>query len=244
MTEEGPVLLKNYEAVFPILASNYKKVAVFGVDRSNQSQVSENHGGFVIDSTIVVQSPFDALKGRGQQKNITYTHFKAYLGAGQFAAAPPSLFSEGGLNVTYHTTADYSGHINQTGFASNITAATYPDALWLSWPQVFSCVYEGTFLPNVTGLYHFSLTGQGDSILYIDGQVFAITPNVYAESLPFRKMKHLASQDRVVFFFGAAVDLPARRACHFDFQVERENRSAMSLRNRSRSRYFVSDVSH
>lgn len=170
MAEDGSVLLKNDNQTLPLSSLKYSKIAVFGIDGTNQSQVTENHGGFVIDSTMVVQSPLDALNRRAsEENNMTITYSEAYPGTGQFPTAPSSLFIGGGLNVTYYTTTDYSGPANQTGFVNNITAAIYPSELWSSWPQVFSCVYEGTFKPNTSGLHHFSLTGQGDALLFIGG---------------------------------------------------------------------------
>ncbi|KAI4931901.1 uncharacterized protein J4E92_003799 [Alternaria infectoria] len=174
MAEDGSVLLKNDDHTLPLSRQKYKHVAVYGVDGTNQSQVTENHGGFVIDTTMVVQSPLDALKQRaGKEGNMTVTYAEAYPGTGQFLTVPSSMFVNDGLNVTYYTTTDFSGPINQTDFVPNITAASFPKELWVSWPQVFSCVYEGTFKANTSGMYHFSLTGQGDAILHINGQVIA-----------------------------------------------------------------------
>lgn len=173
MTEEGSVLLKNEGKVLPLSRAKYGRIAVFGADATNQSQVTENHGGFVIDTTMVVQSPLDALKRRGAQEDITVKYSESYPGTGQFSTVPSSMFVEGSLNVTYYATTDFSGPINQTAVVSSITAATFPPESWESWPQVFSCVYEGAFKPNTSGMYHFSLTGQGDAVLQIDGEVIA-----------------------------------------------------------------------
>lgn len=174
MAEDGSVLLKNDDQTLPLSPQKYTYVAVYGVDGTNQSQVTENHGGFVIDTTMVVQSPLDALKQRASKEgNMTVTYAEAYPGTGEFPTVPSSMFVDDGLNVTYYTTTDFSGPINQTDFVPNITSASFPKELWVSWPQVFSCVYEGTFKANTSGMYHFSLTGQGDAVLYIDGQVIA-----------------------------------------------------------------------
>ncbi|KAK8063903.1 beta-glucosidase [Apiospora saccharicola] len=153
MVEDGAVLLKNDESTLPLSAAKYAKIAVFGVGATNQSQVSENHGGFVIDSTMVVQAPLDALKRRGAAENISV--------------------KGGRVRATYYTTANFTGPVNQTLLVPNITAAAYPADLWRSWPQVFSAVYEGTFLPNATGTHHFSLAGQGTALLYLGGDLVA-----------------------------------------------------------------------
>jgi beta-glucosidase len=174
MAEDGSVLLKNDDQTLPLSPQKYTHVAVYGVDGTNQSQVTENHGGFVIDTTMVVQSPLGALKQRASKEgNMTVTYAEAYPGTGEFPTVPSSMFVDDGLNVTYYTATDFSGPINQTDFVPNITSASFPKELWVSWPQVFSCVYEGTFKANTSGMYHFSLTGQGDAVLYIDGQVIA-----------------------------------------------------------------------
>lgn len=166
LVEEGAVLLKNEDATLPLSGSKYKSIAVFGLDATNQSQVTENHGGFVIDSTMVTQAPFDWIKNYGENQNITVQYGEAYPGTGTFAQVPSSMFQD--LNVTYWTTTDQSGPINQTLVVQNITAATYPAELWVSYPQVFSSKHTGKFMPTTTGLYHFSMTGQGDALLYVD----------------------------------------------------------------------------
>lgn len=66
-----------------------------------------------------------------------------------------------------------SGPINQTLIVSNITSASYPAELWVAYPQVFSARYEGSFMPTTTGMYHFSMTGQGDALLFINDALIA-----------------------------------------------------------------------
>lgn len=167
MVEDGAVLLKN-DGALPISPEKYSKIAVFGVGATTENQVSENHGGFVIDSTMVVQAPLDAIKRRGSNENISVEYSEAYPGTGQFPTIPSSMFLGGGVNVTYYKTTDFSGPINKTEVVPNITIATYPPSLWQAYPDVFSAVYEATFLPNTTGMYHFSMYGQGTALLYLD----------------------------------------------------------------------------
>lgn len=173
MVEDGAVLLKNDEDVLPLSASKYSKIAVFGVGATDQNQVSENHGGFVRDTTMVVAAPLTYLQQRGLEENITVEYAEAYPGTDQFPTIPSSMFKNGGVNVTYWTTTDFSGPINQTDFLPNITAATYPPELWQAWPQVWSAKYEGVFLPNTSGTYHFSLVGQGTALLYLNDSLVA-----------------------------------------------------------------------
>ncbi|KAL5316043.1 hypothetical protein ACEPPN_016918 [Leptodophora sp. 'Broadleaf-Isolate-01'] len=172
MAEEGSVLLKNIGAVLPLSAEKYKSIAIFGADSTELAQVTENHGGFVIDKTLVVKDPLSAIKARGETDNITVKYSEAYPGTQQFPTIPSSMFGDG-LNVTYWTTTDFTGPISQTEILPNITAPSFPAELWVSYPQVFSATYDGTFSPNTTGVYHFSLTGQGTAALYIAGVLVA-----------------------------------------------------------------------
>ncbi|KAL3427319.1 glycoside hydrolase family 3 domain protein [Phlyctema vagabunda] len=169
MTEDGAVLLKNEDATLPLGSAKYQSIAIFGVDATNASQISENHGGFVIDRTTVVQSPLDRITARAALDNITVSYSEGYPGTGQFPTIPSSMFGDG-LNVTYWTNTNFSGPSNQTLTVGNITAGMFPEELWTGYPQVFSSRYTGFLTPNTTGLHHFSLTGQGDAILYIDGK--------------------------------------------------------------------------
>ncbi|KAK8058575.1 glycoside hydrolase family 3 domain-containing protein [Apiospora phragmitis] len=173
MVEDGSVLLKNADSTLPLSSAKYSKIAVFGVDATAEVQVSENHGGFVIDNTTVVQAPLEALQRRGAAENISAKYAEAYPGTGQFPTIQSSMFKDGGVQVSYYTNTNFTGPVNQTERVPNITMASYPAALWQSWPQVFSAVYEGTFLPNATGTYHFSLYGQGTALLYLDGALVA-----------------------------------------------------------------------
>ncbi|KAK8035146.1 beta-glucosidase [Apiospora rasikravindrae] len=173
MVEDGSVLLKNAESTLPLSSAKYPKIAIFGMDATTEAQVSENHGGFVIDSTMVVQAPLEALQRRGAAENISVKYAEAYPGTGQFPTIPSSMFKDGGVQATYYTNTNLTGPVNQTEFVRNITMASYPSALWQSWPQVFSTIYEGTFLPSTTGTYHFSLYGQGTALLYLDGALVA-----------------------------------------------------------------------
>lgn len=173
MVEDGAVLLKNDQDVLPLASTKYSNIAVFGIGATDQNQVSENHGGFVIDTTMVVAAPLTFLSERGVEENITVSYAEAYPGTGQFGTVPSSMFKNGGVNVTYWTMTDFTGPVNQTAFVSNITAATYPEELWQAWPQVFSAKYEGIFLPNTSGTYHFSLVGQGDALLYLNDTLVA-----------------------------------------------------------------------
>lgn len=173
MVEDGAVLLKNDDSTLPLSQTKYSKIGVFGVGATDQNQVSENHGGFVIDSTMVVAAPLTSLQQRGAEGNITVDYAEAYPGTGQFGTVPSTMFKNGGVNVTYWTTTDFSGPVNQTDFIANITAASYPSELWQAWPQVWSAKYEGIFLPNTSGKYYFSLVGQGTALLYLNDSLVA-----------------------------------------------------------------------
>jgi beta-glucosidase len=168
MVEDGAVLLKNDNETLPLSSDKYNRIAVFGVGATTQNQVSENHGGFVKDSTMIVQAPLAAFERRGVAEGIEVHYAEAYPGNGMFPTILPSMFLDGGLNVSYYNNLDFSGPPAVTDFVPNITAATYPPDLWKAYPDTFTAVYEGIFLPNTTGTYHFSLVGTGTSLLYLD----------------------------------------------------------------------------
>jgi len=73
---------------------------------------------------MVTQAPFDWIKKYGTAQNITVEYSEAYPGTGTFAQVPSSMFPDG-LNVTYWTTADWTGPINQTLIVPNITAGNF-----------------------------------------------------------------------------------------------------------------------
>ena len=168
MVEDGAVLLKNDDETLPLSSAKYTKIAVFGVGATTQNQVSENHGGFVKDSTMVVQAPLAVIERRGAAEGIEVRYAEAYPGNGVFPTIPSSMFLDGGLNVSYYSNLGFSGPPAVTDFVLNITAATYPSELWEAYPDAFTAMYEAVFLPNTTGTYHFSLVGSGTSLLYLD----------------------------------------------------------------------------
>lgn len=173
LVEEGSVLLKNDHETLPLQKQKYRSIAVFGADATSKIQFSEKHGGFVIDSTTVVQSPLENIKKSASEEGISVTYSEAYPGTDTFATVPSHMFGESGLNVTYWKTVDWSGPINRTIKVDNITLEDYPVELGATWPDIFSSRYEGIFYPNTTGLYHFSLYGNGNAVLYIDGKLTA-----------------------------------------------------------------------
>ncbi|KAL4900067.1 glycoside hydrolase superfamily [Aspergillus multicolor] len=175
IVEEGAVLLKN-EGVLPLGQGKEKTIAVFGAGAADQAAVTELHGGFVLDTTMVVQKPVDYIRARAKQDNITVLYSEAYPGTNEFPTVPSSMFGSAGLNVTYWTSTDFSGFPNRTVHADNITAISYPADIGAVWPEVFSSRYEGTFYPNVSGRYHFSLSGNGGGRLYLDNKLVADMP--------------------------------------------------------------------
>ncbi|KAH7024810.1 glycoside hydrolase family 3 domain-containing protein [Microdochium trichocladiopsis] len=171
MVEDGAVLLENKDSALPLSPAKYSKVAVYGRGATKENQVTLNHGGFVKDSSMVVQAPLDHIRSRGEAEGMEVRYAEAYPGNGIFPTIPPSMFKDGHVKATYYNNAQFSGPANTTEFLPNITINTYPGYLWDAWPQEFSVVYEATFLPNTTGGYHFSIVGSGTALLYLDGQL-------------------------------------------------------------------------
>ncbi|KAH7308010.1 glycoside hydrolase family 3 domain-containing protein [Stachybotrys elegans] len=168
LAEDGMVLLKNEGQLLPLSKHKYKRIAMFGRGATNQTHVTEEHGGFVLDNGMVTQAPFDHIKKRGDAEGISVKYAEAHPGTGPYPTAPSSMFQD--LKCTYWNNTDWSGKINQTVYPQNITSGKFPANMFRSWPDVFSSKYEGKFLANTTGLYHFSLYGQGDAVLRLNGQ--------------------------------------------------------------------------
>ncbi|KAK2044729.1 glycoside hydrolase family 3 domain-containing protein [Colletotrichum somersetense] len=168
LVEDGMVLLKNENQLLPLSRHKYSKIAMFGRGATNGTHVTEQHGGFPLDATMVTQAPFDHIKKRGEMEGISVRYAEAHPGTGPYPTIPSSMFKD--LKATYWNTTDWSGKINQTVYPQNITSGMFPRNMFQAWPDVFSSVYEGKFLPNTTGLYHFSLNGQGDAVLLLNGQ--------------------------------------------------------------------------
>lgn len=109
---------------------------------------------------------------RGANQSISVQYATAYPGIDTFPVIHSSYFKDGGLNVSYWTTANWTGLINQIDFVPNITTS-FPAELYQVWDDVFSCIYQGTLLPNTSGIHHFSLDGSGDALLFIDDVLIA-----------------------------------------------------------------------
>ncbi|KAK2008142.1 glycoside hydrolase family 3 domain-containing protein [Colletotrichum eremochloae] len=168
LAEDGMVLLKNEQQLLPLSRHKYKNIAVFGHGATNDTHVTEEHGGFPLDSNMVTQAPFDHIEKRGEIEGISVRYAEAHPGTGPYPTIPSSMFKD--LKATYWNTTNWSGKANQTVYPHNITSGMFPKNMFQAWPDVFSSEYEGKFLPNTTGLYHFSLYGQGDAVLLLNGQ--------------------------------------------------------------------------
>ncbi|KAF4337518.1 glycoside hydrolase family 3 domain protein [Fusarium beomiforme] len=168
LAEDGMVLLKNEQQLLPLSKHKYKKIAMFGRGATNDTHVTEEHGGFALDSTMLVQAPFSHIKKRGEKEGISVRYAEAHPGTGPYPTVPSSMFRD--LKATYWNNTDWSGKSNQTVYPQNITSGMFPKEMFQAWPDVFSSKYEGKFLPKTTGLYYFSLYGQGDAVLFLNGQ--------------------------------------------------------------------------
>ncbi|KAJ5261194.1 hypothetical protein N7478_011789 [Penicillium angulare] len=171
IVEEGAVLLKNIDKTLPLHGDQYHSLAIFGGNADDQALVTELHGGFVLDTSMKVKKPLTYITERAAQENVSVSYLKAFPGTQTFDQVSTSMFGPDGLNVTYWTTTDWTGPVNQTTTAGNITVGDYPKNMASVWPDVYSSRYAGHFYPNETGLYYFSVYGNGLGNLYIDGDL-------------------------------------------------------------------------
>ncbi|KAA8573419.1 hypothetical protein EYC84_005005 [Monilinia fructicola] len=149
LAEEGIVLLKNTNATLPIDVLKYKTIGVFGIDGTNASQVSENHGGFVIDKTLVTSSPLEEIIKHGKEQNISVSYSEAYPGTGTFPQVQSNMFLDG-LNVTYWTTANWTGPVKPNSQSR-----------------------EHYFLVHIRRNCGSMASRQGDGLLYVEEKLIA-----------------------------------------------------------------------
>ncbi|KAK7963758.1 beta-glucosidase [Apiospora saccharicola] len=169
MVEDGAVLLKNDESTLPLSAAKYAKIAVFGVGATNQSQVSENHGGFVIDSTMVVQAP----PGRSEKARRGREHFGQVRrgipghGAVPYGPVEPVQGGQGAGNLLYNRQLHGARQPNLTcpqhhrgRVPRRPVASSRPST------RARSC-------PTRRGRTTSPLAGQGTALLYLGGDLVA-----------------------------------------------------------------------
>jgi beta-glucosidase len=163
---QGSVLLKN-PAILPLTAATHR-LAVIGDDAGPHVQSSEQYGGFVNDPHFTVRAPLEAITERAAGA-IKIEYAAGTLGTGPLPNVPASALSPMnhtgvGLSATWFGSADFSAPVLHTTDPT-VDLRRPPAGL----PAVWSVRWQGYLTPPRTGRYRFSLSGGGDSALYVNG---------------------------------------------------------------------------
>jgi len=163
---QGSVLLKN-AGILP-LSADIRRLAVIGDDAGAHVQSTEKYGGFVNDPHFAVRAPLQAISERaGGLTKIEYA--LGTLGTGPLPTVPAGVLTPldhagTGLSATWFGSADFSAPLSSTTVPT-VDLHQPPAGV----PAVWSVRWEGHLTPPLTGRYRFSLSGGGDSALYVNG---------------------------------------------------------------------------
>jgi beta-glucosidase len=165
---EGSVLLKNQHGVLPFDA-NVHVLAVIGDDAGAHVQTTERYGGFVNDPNLKVRTPLEAITERAGSAVVNYS--VGTLGTGALPVVPTAVLAPAskhgsGLTASWYGSENLSGPVVLQTVEPTLDLRQPPAGL----PPVWSARWQGTLTPPKSGRYRFSLSGGGDSALYIDGR--------------------------------------------------------------------------
>jgi len=172
IASQGSVLLKNL-GVLP-LAQDTRSLAVIGDDAGAHVQTTEKYGGFVNDPQFAVRAPLEAISERARGL-IKIEYATGTLGTGPLPTVPANALTPEnrpgvGLTATWFGSADFNTPLLTTTDPS-VDLRQPPAGL----PPVWSVRWQGRLTPPRTGRYRFSLSGGGDSTLYVNGHTVVRT---------------------------------------------------------------------
>jgi len=170
---QGSVLLKN-RGILP-LAEGTRSLAVIGDDAGAHVQTTETFGGFVNDPHFAVRAPLEAISERARG-HIKIEYATGTLGTGRLPIVPANVLTPEnhpgvGLTATWFGSADFGTPPLLTTTDPTVDLRQPPAGL----PPVWSVRWQGRLTPPRTGRYRFSLSGGGDSDLYVNGQKVVCT---------------------------------------------------------------------
>ena len=170
---QGAVLLKN-QGLLPIVKRT-RSLAVIGDDAGGHVQTTEKYGGFVNDPHFAVRTPLDAISARARetrQDRICRRHPGNGAAAdGSFQRADDGKWRWRWVTATWFGSADFTGPPLFSTTDPTVDLSRPPHGL----PTVWSVRWQGRLTPPRTGRYRFSLSGGGDSALYINGHRVVLT---------------------------------------------------------------------
>ena len=170
LSEQGTVLLRNERDLLPLDSRRPRSIAVIG-DAANATPKTVGGGSATVTAYGTVPSPLAAITARaGAQVEVSFA--QGTLGTGALtsiasSALTPATGSGNGLTGTYYATADFSGTPLGTELDPQLDFTAAPAIVGTA--STWSAVWTGTLTAPATGDYRFSVTGQGDTVLTIDG---------------------------------------------------------------------------
>lgn len=163
VAEDGVVLLKN-DDVLPLDATEIDELALVGPDPSS---FKPSVGGSDHIDAIRRVSPVDGLEAVGDDVTVTTVSTDQSTLVGPDAFAPESGDGSG-LTAEYYPNADWSGSPARSRTETHVEL-TEDDLSGLD-AETVSVRWTGTVTAPEAGTYAFSLTSQGRSRLYVDGE--------------------------------------------------------------------------
>jgi beta-glucosidase len=165
---QGSVLLKN-AGILPLTRST-RSLAVIGDDAGEHVQTTERYGGFVNDPNFKVRAPLEVIRERA--RGLTKIEYApGTLGNGPLPTVPANVLSPAnrsgeGLTAAWFGSGDCSPPLVLTTTDPTVDLRQPPAGL----PRVWSVRWQGLLTPPRSGRYRFSLSGGGDSALYVNGR--------------------------------------------------------------------------
>ncbi|WP_226480162.1 glycoside hydrolase family 3 N-terminal domain-containing protein [Natrinema amylolyticum] len=151
MTEEGTVLLKNEDDVLPLDESEIEEVALVG---PSPEEFKNSVGGSDAVPAIRRRGPVDGIKavvGKAVDVTAVETDRRELVEA------------DDGFAYEYYDGENFDGEPTETG---SVSAVDFDD-------DAAAAVWEGTVTAPESGSFGLALTSQGESTLYVDGDVVA-----------------------------------------------------------------------
>jgi beta-glucosidase len=170
IAEQGTVLLKNDRQALP-LDRSVRSLAVIGYDAGAGTHITEGGSGAVIPSGTVV-TPLAGITARaGAGVRVSYA--PGTLGVVALPTLPAGSLLGSGMSATFYATNNWTG----TPVATQVGMPDFAAPPLAELPATgWSARWTGTLTPAASGLYRFSMQGNGAFRLTVDGKRLVDVP--------------------------------------------------------------------